>query len=354
MRPLPRDPEKFDLIDLFANVTRQYDIKLHDGESERKFLDAIGTSLGRNKTATMLYGLRTESMFAHVAASLGKCRVIKKEDAGQVIMHMDSAKVPDYRIVTHDDQQVLVEVKNCHKGGLSSTYKMKKDYVDALIEYASAVSTPLMIAVYWSKWNQWTLVSPEDLEYRDTLCSVGMLNALTRNRMGLLGDIHIGTRVPLTLRLLANRKRTRLAFDDGRVQFTIGDVELLSAGRRIENKSEQAIALYLLLWGDWPVDTPVLCTKDGELHGVDYVSEPEEITPGQGFDIVGSLSGMISRQFKELTMESDRIARVTPRAEPGSLGVEIPLEYKGTDLPLWIIVQQAASEVGVGGRRLPR
>ena len=98
-------------MDLFANVARKYDIKLHDSENGRKFLDVIGKSLGRNNTPIMLHGFRTESMFCHVVESLGKCRVIKKEDAGEVIMHTDSAKVPDYRIVTHNDQQLLVEVK---------------------------------------------------------------------------------------------------------------------------------------------------------------------------------------------------------------------------------------------------
>ena len=216
------------------------------------------------------------------------------------------------------------------------------------MEYASAVEAKLMVAIYWSRCNKWTLISPDNLECSDTLCSIGMPNALIRNRMSLLGDVHIGTRVPLTPRLVANRKKTRRVSEDGRVQFTIGDVEVLCAGRRIEQKAEQAIGLYLMQWGDWPMEAPVLCVKDGELYGVDYVAEPEETTPGQGFEMVGSLSGMISKQFYELTVEAGQIARLAPRTEPGSLGIEIPVDYRGADLPLWIIVQQEVSDVGDG------
>lgn len=71
MKRIARDPEKFEVIDLFDAISQKRDLKLGDEESERIFLESIKTSLGRYKTPILLHGRRVEAMFGHVAAALG-------------------------------------------------------------------------------------------------------------------------------------------------------------------------------------------------------------------------------------------------------------------------------------------
>jgi hypothetical protein len=91
-----------------------------------------------------------------------------------------------------------------------------------------------------------------------------------------------------------------------------------------------------MMYGGWPSEEPIAQTEDGELITIDFVAKPPEDTPEQGFEIVGHLSGMISRRFNHLTSSELGVERLSPEADPGSLGVAIPPNYKGKQLPLWI------------------
>lgn len=82
----PRDPEKFDVLDLFDAIGRNKKYVLGDEKDEAAFVDIISNALSVNKTPTMIYGRRVEAMFAYMAASLGKCALVKKEDAGMYLL----------------------------------------------------------------------------------------------------------------------------------------------------------------------------------------------------------------------------------------------------------------------------
>jgi hypothetical protein len=63
-----------------------------------------------------------------------------------------------------------------------------------------------------------------------------------------------------------------------------------------------------------------------------------ESTENQAFEMLGFLSTMISRRFTELTAPSHNIERLIPDGDPDSLGVLIPFDYKGKQMPLWRFV----------------
>jgi hypothetical protein len=340
MKRIPRDPEKFEVIDLFDAIGQKRDLKLHDKDSERTFLESIETSLGRHKIPIILHGRRVEAMFGYVTASLGKSAVVKKEDSGEVFLESIDLKVPDYRVVTQKEDQFLVEVKNCHKTDPSSKYSIKSTYLDGLKSYARLLNIDHKLAIYWSHWNTWVLISPSDLRCEDSACVTTFIDSYKKNQMATLGDITLGTTPPLVFRLLTDPGKPRRINANGEVAFTIGRVELACAGERITEKKEQNIAFYLMLYGDWPTNEPKALIEDGELLGIEYVAEPIEKTLGQGFEMVGTMSGMISRQYNELTAPSGQIERLAPKAEPGMLGISIPADYKGNHLPLWRFIQQ--------------
>jgi hypothetical protein len=82
---------------------------------------------------------------------------------------------------------------------------------------------------------------------------------------------------------------------------------------------------------------------DGDsLISLDFVFSPVEDS-GQGFEIVGAISGMISQQYNELTTTMTRsIRRLTPRSGANKLGLIIDAGYLGHHLPLWRFTTQVA------------
>ncbi len=342
MKRIPRDPEKFEVIDLFDAIGQKQALKLDDEESEKNFLKSIETSLGRHKTPIILHGRRVEAMFGYMTASLGRSAAIKKEDSGEVFLESTDAKVPDYRVVTQAGEQFLVEVKNCHKTDFSSKYSIKATYLEGLKSYASLLNFDVKIAIYWSRWNQWVLISLNALRREGAAYVTTFSDSCMQNEMATLGDVTIGTTPPLVFRLLTDPEKPRRIGENGEVTFTIGQVELSCAGQLITEKEEQNLAFYFMLYGDWPTDKPKAHIEDGELLAIEYLAEPVEKTPRQGFEMVGSMSGMISRRYNELTVSSGRVERLSPQVEPGSLGIAIPTNYQGGVLPLWRFIQQPA------------
>lgn len=339
MKRINRNPEKFEVIGLFDTVGRKRGFTIGNANSQQQFLKGISESLSKNKdNPVIIHGHRIEAMFEYVMASLGKCVLIKQEDAGEVSSSEPHVQPPDYRIVLEDGYELFVEVKNCHKTASSYRYPFRKSYIDALKRYASTFKKDLKIAVYWSRWNQWTLVSIDQVHVHKGRPSISMVEATKINEMALLGDVAVGTTPPLVLRLLTDVSKPRTVDESGHVKFTIGGVEVFCKGTRIDERAEKGLALYFILYGGWPCAEPKSKIEAGEFEAIDIEVRPHESTPGQGFELLGSLSSMISRRYNQLTVSKRGVERLSPSAEPGSLGVVIPSDYKGKQLPLWRFV----------------
>lgn len=335
MKRIPRDPEKFEVIDLFAAIGLQQGFSLHGEGSKSKFLDRISSSLTANRdNPIILHGRRVEEMFGYVAASLGQCAAIKREDAGELYVADTRLQIPDYRLITEQGYEFLVEVKNCHKE--TTPYVFKDSYIDRLKRYAALFKRELKVAFYWSRWNFWMLVSADKIPFDGRRYSISMEQAMKMNEMATIGDCMIGTTPPLVFKVHTDPSKPRVVGSDGRVKFTIGSVELYCAGNRIEDRTEKNLAFYLMLYGDWPSKKPTAQIEEGTLIAIDFVAEPIQDTPGQGFEMIGWLSKMIARRYNYLTSSEQGIDRLSPNADPGSLGVAIPRDYKSKQLPLWI------------------
>ena len=89
-----------------------------------------------------------------------------------------------------------------------------------------------------------------------------------------------------------------------------------------------------MFYGGWQCHEPRANISDNKLDSIDYIHEPSEAAEGQGFQMVGSVSSMISSFYRDRISSSEGEA-LTVNLETGSLGVSIPKEYKGNALPLW-------------------
>ena len=304
----------------------------------------------------MVRSLRTEGMFAYVAAALGGCSMVKSEDAGEIYADDDALRIPDYRVVISADKQLLVEVKN-HRSASLADYRVKSAYMDSLRAYADAVGLPLHFAIYWSDFHMWALVPSDGFDLADGDYSLSFGESMKRSEMVRLGDCMLGTKPPLEFRLLSDPACDRHVQPSGEVRFTIGAVELRAGGQVIEDPLEKRIAWFLLRCSSWDVvDFPT------EVVGGDIISATFQVGPaehssaeddaGEDFEFLGFMSQMLSRQYSAMTSDESGVNLLTPTGQPNDLSVLIPQDYVGERLPLWRFRVQpeamasAATELG--------
>lgn len=100
---ITRNPEKFDSFELYTKLCARNAFDINDSSSIDKVIDTLKKALKENhKNLNLVFGKRVESMFGIVAASLGKCSLIKQEDGGEAYCN-DDISIPDYRVVLKED-----------------------------------------------------------------------------------------------------------------------------------------------------------------------------------------------------------------------------------------------------------
>lgn len=333
IQPIPRDPLRFEMVRLFEAHLGARGGTLHDPNAPGEFVASIGKPLTRAiRDPNLLRGLRAEALFEALVVSLGQVALIKQEDAGTAWAARRGLKIPDFRIVLPDGEMFLVEVKHFTQGGAATKPSVSAKYLDGLRAYGDVVGCPVKLAIYWARWNAWTLV-PLSVWKRKDRPSLSLERATKANEMGNLGDLYVATQFPLRFRLVADPARDRKLGPDGQVAFTIGDVEMYCRDRRLTVKREQSIAMWFMLYGPWDEEATA-DVRDGELVGADFTKTPPHDS-GQGFELVGALSGLFSSMFLSSTTEHDRVSRLGLAVTSGSLGSMIPRDYKSKSLPLW-------------------
>jgi hypothetical protein len=317
---------------------RAQQTSIRDAQTSEDFLARIRQSLQDSlSNDIILVGLQTQSMFKAVVLGLGRCTMIKDEDAGGLFVEGERATPPDFRLVLENSQQLLVEVKNWHPGDPTAPLRLRSKDFNALIRYASLTRCPLRFAVYWSRWNIWTLTPPDTFTVDGNKMSLSLPEASKANEMASLGDLMVGTRPPLRMRWIQDPGIVATQDQSGHVQFTIGGVELYSEDRLIRSPTEQRIAHVLMMFGNWRYLGADPEHTGGHITGMLHKWHPESDS-GQGFEFVGSLSEMISSMHKVMTgITTDEIHRLDSDITPGLFGHLIPKDYTGQDLPLWLI-----------------
>lgn len=203
-------PKAFDLLASLAAFARRNGIALNDPTLIDRFMaDARPRLEAALSDSTLIHGSRTERLFEATVLTLGQFRMFKTEDVGRV-HGAGTSRAPDFRAVLGDGEQWLIEVKNvrCRKP-LRQRTSMSAAYLGSLQAYADMVGTPLKLAIFWSLWNIWTIVSPDRFRRPDGGLRISMQDAVMANEFGRLGEVIIMTRPPLRLVLDADRKMPR-------------------------------------------------------------------------------------------------------------------------------------------------
>lgn len=337
MKRLPRQPEKFDALELYSAMSRQLGYKVGvDGDIE-DFQARVATSLkAALESPTMLHGKRVEAMFAHVLGALGSCRLVKQEDSGTAYASSEEFEIPDYRVVTSEGVLLLIEVKNFHMKNLNSRFKIKRSYIRKLKEYADLNRAELKFAVYFSRINKWVLLSPESFFDQGRYAWIDLPHGVARNEMSKLGDRMIATLPPLSLELIGSQQDERATVqEDGSIIFTALEVRMKCAGKNIRSDAEKNIAFYLMRHGNWDkIETPAKIV-DGKVVAIEFVVSSDEPQGDHPFRMLGDLSSMVSSAFREITVSDEGIVSLDVKFDPSFFQVAITHDYKGEDLPLW-------------------
>ncbi|MER6523059.1 hypothetical protein ACFWHQ_39460 [Streptomyces sp. NPDC060334] len=299
--------------------------------------DALRTTLDN---VSRLQGWQTQYAFEAVVVALGAVRMIKTEDSG--LFYFDDAggelQPPDFRIVLGDGAQLLVEVKNVAPAKTGLEAKVRAKDMAAAQSYAQATGGRLLYALFWSRIGMWTLVDPSVFSLDGSQQRLSFVDAFKADEMYLLGDGMLATEPPLTFSVIMDREKERVVerLQDGETRaFTIGAVELLSAGQVITDPDEKTLAWFLMLHGDWPQTEEPEFDDQGRLLKINFVSAPEAPDEDaarqieeQGLAFFGSLSKLYTLRFLDATTTDEGgIRALREEPEPAMLAQLVPDDY---------------------------
>jgi hypothetical protein len=342
MKRISRKPAKFGPFELFVSLAPLNGFTLKNPDTEA-FKEKVTEHLkGALANEALIHGKRTEAMFAYAIAGLGKCMLIKQEDAGSTFARVENLAVPDYRLVTDDGRVLLVEVKNFRQKRIDQAFQIKNEYLECLSDYAKINQADLRVAIYFSRFREWMLVPAGAFSKGDIWSRIDFGSASMANEMAVLGDRMVATVPPLALEFIASAPNAAEALKvEGAVDLTMTIQEVLvkCAGQVISDKTQRNLAFFFMCYGGWSEVTSPLRLVDTDIVAFEFRYEPAEPVDEQPFQFLASLSGMMSRVFLENTGD----ARVDLDADPLNLDATLSTAYRSSDLPVWQFVLTPSS-----------
>lgn len=330
---MKRNPERHEPLRLFDELARIHKLEINDPASAERFASLLRDAV-QIVDPIQFHGARTQAMFGYVAASLGQCRSVKEEDVGRSFSADKGSALPDYRLVTNDGTELLVEVKNCHADPTAGSFRISPSKVAELQRYASIARVGLRFAVYWSRIGQWTLFAPQHLkaDRKSGKLFVSFLDAFAHSEMETLGDKAIATSPPITMDIPLAQGVDR-PVDYARISLAATEME----------DHDRQVALYFALFGRWRTSEPSRVVGEG-CEYLRYTFTPRDEdgvwsfhNKSQPFRTVGTLSEMIARHYLFETSTVDgRPLRISPT--DGELDSLKPpnIEPGVGRIPLWV------------------
>jgi hypothetical protein len=301
----------FDLLREVSRFGVAHDISLSDPGLPSAFGVHVDEAMTRAMSdPILLQGLRVEAMFENLVRSLDDVLMIKPEDTGP-LETSEPMQAPDFRIVLKNGENWLVEVKNVY---LQDAFRqrrrlLKRDYRRSLEDYAKATGGTLKVAVFWARWSIWTLIDPAQLAPGDQDLTLDMETAIKANEMAAVGDLTLGLRSPLLLRLTMDAERTSDIGDDGMVYVTIGKAQMFCDGKELLHPGDQQIGWTVMQFSDWETPDARALTEGKRLLAIEFESSPPEPSY-QGFDFAGSLSRMFARFYAGRTIVDGQVTNI--------------------------------------------
>jgi len=341
MKKLIRNPNKFDVLELFSSMATSNGYKINNVDSIDDFIKCVSSSIKESAADDRTkFGKRIESLFAYVIGALGQVKLLKQEDSGNIYYLDDEILAPDYKVILKDDSQLLIEVKNFHSRNIEKEFKLEEYYYLKLKKYSDMNNISLKFAIYFSTMNQWVLLPITAFKKIKKTFSIDFVTAYAKSEMSLLGDRVIGTIPNLEIHILTNKSESKPITTSGLIDFTIRETKFFCNVHEVKNIVEQRIAFDLIRYGKWEEQATEVIMDNDNFLGIKFTYAPTEVSK-QKFEIVGTLSGMISNKFKELTIKNGKVEALDLDLHPSLFKIFIPDDYNSTNLPLWQFIIRA-------------
>jgi len=345
----------FDMLALLALFAREHQISLSAPQLLDQFMaDARPRLEAALADDALIHGSRTERLFEATLKSFGRYRLLKSEDGGRV-HGITKLRAPDFRVVLEDGDQWLIEVKNVRASGrFTQRAKMTKAYLESLEDYAKLVGTELKLAIFWSGWEIWTVVSPARFRTRNGGISLALAEAVRANEFARLGERIIATRPPLRLHLDASPTHTAVLGTEDIAHFTIGNVRLFSHETELTDPRDTGFAEVLFRFGDWEIQGPFARMDGDRLIGVEFIAEPEERQNGD-LEGIGWASRIFSRYYAQVTVNDGKVVQLYGDAVPQWFSVLQDWDFESRKLPLMLgVIEPADHAAGEPSLEIPR
>lgn len=333
--------QQFGILGVAADFAREQGIALNDPDLIPRFLTSAGDSLSvALQSQILVHGKRVENLFEMMVVSLGGYAMLKVEDLGRVHAGQQ-LRAPDFRIVLKDKAQLLVEVKNVRcKDPRQQRTKLSAAYMRSLDDYAALVGVPLYLAIYWSLWKIWTLVTPGQFRTPGGGVHISMEAAMMANELGRLGDVSLNTVAPLRLVFAGTREEPLALNDDGFPATQVSVARMFSRDIELTDPKDRQLAMVLMEFGEWPISGPNPVADD-PAGAVEFIAEPVEPSD-KGFDGIGMASRIFSRYFSSRTIAGEQVIQLHGAPVPEWFAPLASWDFKGSRLPLWIFRFQRA------------
>lgn len=351
MKKLPRDTGRLGSLALFDKLerSRSTDAPLHD---PRRIEDVLADVRGWLEqvlaTPTTLRGYWTQGLFAAVIAAIGRVRMIQELDNGDMWFSeppKHGLSLPDFLVVTESGDRLVIEVKSVDRLKVWDRFGLRAKDVARLRSYAELLDASPYLATFWDGFG-WTLVHLDHLaDTAGRAVKLGYGQMFKLSDMGLLGDMLLATVPPLEFIIEADLEGSTPVVDDEAI-LKFGAIDMFAAGKRIVDADERGLALFLMMYGDWPENEHVTVDEDRMVRRIGYRFEPvQDDHPEQLFKMVGSLSSMATRIYRhETRLDDDSIAKVSTELEPGMFTDLLSGARKGDALRLWRFILRSNTD----------
>jgi hypothetical protein len=332
---LPRHPATLGALDLYARIGGGPGV-LQDPARITAFVDRVRAGVEvSTANAARLHGWHRQNMFEALVVALGELRLLKSEDAGECFYKADGdIAVPDYRFLSSDGEQVLIEIKNHYRENATEAFHVTARYLGALERYSTIVGCRLLLGVYWASVNHWTLTDSARLARTDAEATLDYVTAYRYNEANIIGDRLIATTTPIQMRIPADPTKPRTIDGSGHANFTTGLPTFRVGTRDLTTPGDQDLAMRMLLWSPWEESEEVEVDDEG-LVALTITAAPHHEVPGQGFEILGWISQYFAANYWLLTADQGEVRQLALDHDPQAMNALLPPLDRAVDFPLW-------------------
>lgn len=175
-------------IKLIHNIKHTFSINKTELNN---FISQIESSKFKNDISRFFKGYTIEDKFRYLFSVLPRLKLVHSLDQNQLpLQSKEIYQVPDhiilYETATKTIRPIIIEVKSV-KGGKQAVKVMSKQ-LDACVRYARILNVVLLYAIFWEKYQFWTLNTIENFERKIKTHTITLLNAAKNDLSAILGD----------------------------------------------------------------------------------------------------------------------------------------------------------------------